>query len=225
MILWCFWWCRLRTAIRFRGNIVAVRSWSRFRRVARNAECDETVLGSIAEWLHCRMAPSQNGGKLWNYSAILICPFFDVVGVCLCEILPCFCMVVNLEKSSFWVGCSVFDVARHFGDEKTTESISFAVFSPLGFVMWKTISLHCIFALVMCPDVVLIDDFWGDKLMVLFWLVSISEFLTFEEVIICVWDAKDSLLHSLAWALLFSFLRWVTACVWRNVPVYSSSLI
>ena len=36
-----------------------------------------------------------------DFSAILFCPLFDVVGVCLCEILPFFCMAVNLEKSSF----------------------------------------------------------------------------------------------------------------------------
>jgi hypothetical protein len=45
--------------------------------------------------------PQKRSFDFRNYSAILFCPFFDVVGVCLCEILPCFCMVVNLEKSSF----------------------------------------------------------------------------------------------------------------------------
>ena len=147
MILWYFWWCRLRTAIRLRGYIVAVRSWSRLRRVARNAECDETVLGSTAEW---RQAVELQCDSVLSILRCGWCmPLWNTT---------IFCMVVNLEKSSFWVGFSVFDLVSHFGDEKTTESIFFAMFSLLGFVMWKAIYLHCVFALV-CPDVVLIVDF------------------------------------------------------------------
>ncbi len=196
------------------------------------------------------------------FGAILFCQFFDVVDVCLCEILPCFCLVVNLERSSFWVRCLwffcgceitaslslaktvnddsclgfapeclpsllVFCFSEQFGDEKATEPIFFVVFSLLVSVMWEAFRLHWIIDLVW-PDVVLIDDFWGVK-------INCASLTCFG---FRVSNARESrnmqmrcerflalLCHCLAWTLLILFLRWVAACVWRNVPVYSCSLI